>query len=463
MPLAQELAKRIHALRFEDLPTAAIHWSKVAILDTVGVMLAGSVQESAKILNRVVVPTAADGPCVVFGTRMRTNALDAALANGTAGHALDYDDSNYQMLGHPSVALLPALFAAAETTGASGRDFLLAYVVGFETVGRVGLGVAPYQYALGWHPTTTIGIFGAVAGCSVLLGLSESQTAGALGMAVSMAAGVKSNFGTMTKPLHVGLSSRNALLAVQLAREGFTASPEAFEHRQGFLSVFNGKGNYDISKILDRWASPLCILDLGVSQKRFPCCYACLAPIDGILNLTKQHGLTPEKVAKIECFVHPVRMPHIDVPDPQSDLDAKFSVHYCLARALVDGELTIEHFEGGSYKEPKVQAIMKRISLAAYENDDNIMGSKIRVTTTGGQILNAAVGKAYGASYQHALPPEFIKEKFENCVSRVLPSLSTGKLYAALEALENLRDIKDLTALATAGHRSVGKEIARHA
>lgn len=450
MTIAADLAERVLSVRYEQLPPEAVHWSKVAILDTVGVLLAGSVHEAAVLLRKVVLPSAGRGPCLVFGTGQRINALEAALANGIAGHVLDYDDSNSQLLGHPSVAILPALFAAAETTVVTGRDFIRAYVAGFEAQGRLGMSAGRYQYTHGWHPTTTVGIFGATAACSVLLGLTRPQTANALGIAAHMAAGIKSNFGTMTKSLGVGQSARNALLAVQLAREGFTSGPRAFEHHHGYFNVFNGEGNYDARRIFENWAQPLCILDQGVKQKRFPCCYACLPPIDAMQELVARHGLTPDNVARIECQVHPIRFPHINVPDPLSGLDAKFSVHYCLARALIDGKLAIAHFEDGAFLEAGVQALMKRVGFSAYEGD-NLHGAVVRVTTTDGKVLEATVEKALGASYQRPLPADLVKQKFDDCAGHVLRRPDAEKLHVLLTSLERLRDMKELTAVVEAG------------
>ena len=209
MPFALELAKRITALRYEDLPAEAVRWAKVGILDTVGVTLAGSADPSATIVAGVL---SSNGPSLVLGTSKRTGPLDAALVNGTASHALDFDDCNNTLGGHPSAPILPALFALADETGASGRDFITAYVAGFETECKISMGVNFYQYTRGWHPTTTIGVFGATAACARLLALDDERTAVALAIAASLASGIKSNFGTYVKPLHIGHCARNGLL-----------------------------------------------------------------------------------------------------------------------------------------------------------------------------------------------------------------------------------------------------------
>ena len=271
MSVSSELAARIGAMRYVDLPEVAIHWAKVALLDTIGVTLAGAREPTARIAADVLDVDALPGPALVLGGRTRTRALDAALVNGAAAHALDFDDCNNTIGGHPSVPILPALIALAEERHASGHDVLLAYVTGFEVETRIARAVHFHHYEKGWHPTATIGIFGCAAACARLLGLDAARTATALAIAASFASGLKSNFGTMTKPLHVGHCTRNGLFAALLAERGYTAGNLAFEHRQGFFEVFNGTGNYDASKIFAQWAAPLDIIRPGIAIKQYPC------------------------------------------------------------------------------------------------------------------------------------------------------------------------------------------------
>ena len=268
MTIAEGLADRIASVTYESLPDDALHWARVAILDTVGVTLAGASEPCAQIAARVLTGGASTGPSLIFGTDHRAAPLDAALINGTASHALDFDDCSNTLGGHPSAPILPALFALAETRDVDGRAFVTAYIAGFETEARISRGINFHHYEKGWHPTATIGVFGAAAACAHLLRLQPDRIAIALGLAASFASGLKANFGTMTKPLHVGHCSRNGLLAALLASEGFTANPGAFEHKQGFLEVFNGAGNYNADAILRDWANPLDIARPGVASTR---------------------------------------------------------------------------------------------------------------------------------------------------------------------------------------------------
>ena len=293
MTLATQIAHRIHALDYEDITPEALRWTASAFVDTVGVTLAGIREDGPQILLRVPGIAAAPGPALILGTDRRTSVLDAALVNGVACHALDYDDVAGSMGGHPSAMLVPALIPLAEMLGSSGRDLVTAYVVGFETECRIARGVHHHHYDKGWHPTATLGIFGTVAGAARLLHLSIDHTAIALGMAASFAAGLKANFGTMTKPLHVGHGIRDGLFAALMAKEGFTANPGAFEHKQGFLNVFNGPGTYDTARILDEWYDPFECGGAGdPGLKPYPCCGSTHPSIGRMIELAHRHDLT---------------------------------------------------------------------------------------------------------------------------------------------------------------------------
>ena len=350
MAIARELAKRIVGMQYEDLPAEAVRWAKISFIDTIGCAFAGIDERGPQITQKVLTTGRGAGPSLIWGTARRAMPLDAAAVNGIAAHALDYDDCNNSIAGHPSAALLPAALALGEELGASGRDVILAYVTGFETQGRIAHAVHLHHYEKGWHPTATLGIFGAAAASARLLGLDSDRTATALAIACSLSSGVKANFGTMTKPLHAGECTRNGLYAALLAKEGFTACPEAFEHKHGFFEVFNGAGNYVAGKVLESWADPLEILNPGVGLKQYPCCGSTHSAIDAMLILRERHRLTPGEVAKIESITHDRALAHTDRPDPRSSLDAKFSVQYCVARALMHGDVTFEHFEGETWK-----------------------------------------------------------------------------------------------------------------
>ena len=450
MSLATELAQRVSALRFEDLPADAVRWARVGILDTVGVTLAGSREDAARLAERALSPAA--GASVVFGHDRRVAALDAALINGAAAHALDYDDCNNTLGGHPSVPLLPALFAAADEHGASGREFMTAYVAGFEVETKLALAVHFHHYTKGWHPTATLGVFGSAAACARLLGLGAEQTAVAIAIAASFASGIKSNFGTMMKPLHVGQCARNGLFAARLAREGYTANTaSAFEHKQGFFNVFNGEGTYDASKVLPAWGRPWDIVEPGIAIKQYPCCGSTHPALDAMLELARRHDLKPADVARIDSWTHARRLEHTNRPDPRSSLDAKFSVQYCLARALADRKITIAQFEGDAYNDGKIRDLMSRVHAAQYTTAqfpaDNHFGAEVKVTLRDGTVHARKVDQPCGRTSANPLPPALLKEKFIDCASRVLPASNVTQLQSAIENFEGLKDVREVTAL----------------
>ncbi len=446
MTIAEALAERIASVGYDTLPDDALHWARVAILDTVGCTLAGADEPCARIVARV---TAAPGPCLVFGSAQRVAPLDAALINGTAAHAHDFDDCSNTLGGHPSAPILPALFALAETRPIDGRAFVAAYVAGWEAETRIARGINFHHYEKGWHPTATIGVFGAAAACSHLLGLAPDVTAKALALAASFSSGVKANFGTMTKPLHVGHCSRNGLFAALLASEGFTANPGAMEHKQGFLHVFNGEGNFNTEAMLKDWGSPWDIVQPGVAIKQYPCCGSTHPAVDAMLSLVREHGLTPSMVERVDSWTHPRRLAHTNRPDPQSELDAKFSVQYCLARALLDRRVSLEHFEGDSFRDSAIRALLPRIHAAPHPDmsmaSTEHFGAEVRVTLTDGRVLTAKVARPLGRGPENPLTTELLEAKFLNCATRALPMDAAERLLAVLRRIDAAADIRHVT------------------
>ncbi len=443
--VARRLAKRIHAVTWDDLPGDAIQWAKIGILDTIAVTLAGAPEECTRIALATPGVADATGPALIYGHGRRTSVLDAALINGVASHALDFDDVNNHIGGHPSVPLVPAIMALGDWVEVSGRDALLAYVTGFEAETRIGRGVNQHHYEKGWHPTATLGIFGTVAAASRLLELSVDQTATALGLAVSLASGVKANFGTMTKPLHIGHSVRNGLYAALLARDGFTANQSAFEHHQGFLKVFNGDGTYDMERTFAEWGQPWNVTQPGPNLKQFPCCGSTHGAINAMLRLRAEHGLRPEDVVDIEILTTPRRLPHTDNPNPRTGLEAKFSVHYVTARALCDGAVKLAHFDGQAFDDDAPRRIMGNVRTGIHPDmtdpDRDGYGAEVIVTTKDNRQLRNRVdtevlrGPAYPMS-----EPELV-DKFTDCVSRALPENRIGALYGVLQALDSVDSI----------------------
>lgn len=454
MTLAYDLADRACALTFDTLPDDAIHWARLGILDTVGVTLAGSAEPPVEILARAIGRTG--GPALVFGRKDRISALDAALINGTAAHVLDFDDCNNTFGGHPSAVLVPALLALADALGAGGRRCIAAYVAGFETECKIALGDGYVQYERGWHPTATMGVFGTATACAHLMGLDKAQMATALAVAGSLASGVKANFATMTKPLHVGQCARSGLMAALLARDGFTANLEIFEHQQGYFATFNGSGTYDLPAILESWGKPFDVVTPGIAFKQYPCCGSTHPPIDALLSITRANEVDGDDVESIACFIHPFCLKHTDRADPRSAAEAKFSLQYCLARALVSGGVRLSHFAPEDLEDEAVRRLMPKVRVAPFTAEQfpltNYFGSEVRIAMSDGRAFLGRVDEPVGCTSQNALPVAVLREKFIDCATFVPSRAGPESLWDAGLALERFEDLRSFTAMIEPEH-----------
>jgi len=447
--LALGLARRIAAFRVEDLTARALAQARMGLIDTIGCTLAGSVEPCARILLAAPGVAEAAGPALVFGTSRRTSALDATLVNGTASHALDYDDVSGVMGGHPSVPLVAPIFALGEELKISGRRAMAAYVVGVETEVRLARCINFNHYDKGWHPTATLGTFGAAAAASHLLGLDAAKTANALALAASFASGIKANFGTMTKPLHVGHCARNGLFAALLAARGFESNPEALEHHQGWLRVVNGEGNYTIAPLLEAWGAPWEVESDEMGLKQFPCCGSTHPAIAMMLALVREEGVSADAVTAVEILAHRRRLPHTDNPDPKTPLKAKFSIQYVTARALADGAVRLRDFEDEAVREERVQRLLPRIVVRPHPDmpDDSPkqFGAEVIVTLADGRRLARRIDHLVGRGGADPMSSEELFEKFADCAGRALAHDQIAPLFERLETLEAVADLSSLT------------------
>jgi 2-methylcitrate dehydratase PrpD len=447
MTLARELAARVAATSFGDIGGPAKHYARIGLLDTIAVGIAGADDEASRIARRVI--GGSSGQALVWGTGDRAGALEAAFVNGVAANVLDFDDCTDNLGGHPSSPILPALIALAEEIDASGRDLLTAYVVGFEIETCLGRGVNFHHYEKGWHPTATLGVFGAAAACAKLMGLDEGRTTHALGLCASLAAGVKSNLGSMAKPMHVGNCSRNGLMAARLAAEGFTSNADALEHHQGFLEVFNGAGHYDAGRILAKWGTPWDIEMPGIAVKQYPCCLSTQAVVDAMIRLAHEHDLRPHSVARIDARISARRLEHTNRPAPRSALDAKLSAQYVLARALVDRAVTLTHFEGESYRDGAIQEAMKLVHLRSLDDEtlarEGHFFADIAVALTQGGTITGSIDRPAGHHAGVPLEEDKLKAKVEACVRPHLTGEQMAGFYESVQSLEQVRSVRELT------------------
>lgn len=443
--IAARMARKVCTFDAGQVTPRARDWAHAAIVDTIGCALAGVVEPSVLLLMQTPGIGDTTGPAQVMGTGNRVSVLDAALLNGTAAHALDYDDVNGNISGHPSAPILPAIFALAEEKGASGRALVTAFVAGYELMVRLARSVSWEHYNKGWHPTATLGTFGAAAASAHLLALDEEKTTTAIALSASLASGIKANFGTMTKPLHVGHCARNGLLAALLAERGYTADAAAMEAPQGFFNVFNGAGNYDAERIFANWAAPLEIETDANGLKQFPCCGSTHPAIAMMLRLVREEGITADETEAIEILTHRNRLPHTDNPDPQDALGGKFSIQYVTARALKDGAVRLAHFEDAAVHDPSVRAIMRKVSVAAYPEGHadagNDWGAEVTVTMRDGRSLSRRVAHMVCRGPDNPMDRDEMFEKFADCGARSLEHDQLMPLFEVLLALDQQDDI----------------------
>ncbi len=452
MKLARQMAERIVAMRADNIPQAAMDWSKVGVMDTLGVALGGTAEEAPMKVAEVLGIVAGSGDALLLGTAHRASALDAALLNGVAAHVLDYDNTAANMGGHVSAVMVPALLAAAEAFDCSGEDVLVAHTAGYETGSQIGRAVHPLHSESGWHPTSTVGVFAVAAACARLLSLTVEQTETALAMSTSLAAGNKANFGTMTKSLHVGQCARGGLMAALLARKGFTANADAFAHKQGYFNLFNGPGNFHLERVLDTWGAPLDIVEPGASYKLYPCCYSTHSPIEAVLNMVRDHGpFNPDDIARVDTWTALPRLAHTDRAQPQTGLEAKFSVQYCVARALLGGRVLLQDFDGAALREPAVQRLLARVHAAPHREGQFQPGqgfaAEVKITFVDGRELASRVLRPLGRTAANPIPPAQLKAKFADCAASALSTQQVTAVSKALDQFETIASVRDFMRL----------------
>lgn len=442
----ERLAGYVSTEAFARLPESTIATARRAILDTVGVMLAGSLEETAVRGRRLIAHRRpGGGEATVVGTPLRASAEDAALANGIAAHALDYDDLNRSLSGHPSVPVLPAALALAERERASGQALLTAFVAGVEVEAKLGRALNPAHYEAGWHATSTLGVFGAAAAAARLLGLPPERTAHALAIAASMASGIKANFGTDCKPLHAGHASRCGLEATLLAAAGFTGNPRVLEHRHGFGATY-GAGDppaWDLA--ISDLGAPHELDEPGIGVKRYPACASTHQALDAVLELIAAHAVEAGAVERVECGVSYMAPNQLIYDLAQTGLQGKFSMPYCVAVSLLDRTVGLAQFVDERVRRPDVQALMPKVRMFVHPEQatrDSLPKrfSEVTLTLADGRRLQRRVYEAKGQP-ANPLKDGELDEKFRDCAARALPAERIEVVLSALRALDTVADV----------------------
>ena len=446
--LTLRLAENSMSFDYDALPDAVLDVAKHCLLDWLGVTLAGSSEPLSIILRDDALEEGGAPQASLIGDGAKVTMLQAALVNGSAGHALDYDDVILVMPGHPTVPVLPALLALAEHGGRNGRDFLTALVAGIEAECRVGALMNESHYEAGWHATGTVGTFGAVAAAARLLGFDAAQCANAMGIAATQAAGLKAMFGTMCKPFHAGKAAANGLHAALLARRGFGSRADVLECSQGFADTQTT--NYDPAAALAGLGTVFHTPD--VLFKYHAACYGTHAAIDAAAALKRDRNIDPDLVDSIEVHVREANLQICNIENPTTGLEGKFSLRFTAAMAML-GENTglIANYNKAKVSDPQIVAVRDKITVVPHPQ----MGlAQAQV------VVNMKDGSAYRQTADVETPESDLAQqwarlsaKFADNAAPVIGAARASALTEAVGALEECSDIGDIVALAVGDGR----------
>ena len=441
--LTRTLAERACGISYDMLPGEVLAVARQCVLDYLGVAIAGADDPLVRILLEEIAETGGAEQASVIGHGLRLPMLSAALVNGAAGHALDFDDVNIAMPGHPSVAILPALLALAEAKGSSGRDVLTAFVAGYEITCRIGAALSPGHYAIGFHSTATLGSFGAAAACARLLGLDADKTATALGIAGTQAAGLKSQFGTMCKPFHAGKAAQNGLLAARLAARGFSSRADLLECVQGFAATHGP--DFSPAAALAEPANGFHIL--ANLFKYHAACYFTHAPIECARAIRREHEVSPQDIVRATLRIDASTDRVCNIPAPVDGLQSKFSLRQTVAMALAGIDTaSLNAYGKTTATDPALVRLREKIRIDFQDNWPQTL-SELEVET--------ANGRRFAARHDSGIPAVDIAEqgrrladKFTSLTAPVLGAARARELRETIAALDNLADFANAAQLA---------------
>lgn len=438
--VTQALCEHLARVEYRALPPAAVHAGRRGVLDWLGCALAGSRHPTLDKLVGVLTETSGKPVATVFGRKLKLGLLDAPLANGQAGHVLDYDDTHMGgTVLHTSSPTLSALFALADRYGATGADFLAAYAVGFEAGVRTGQ-AAPRHHDGGWHLTGTLGSIAAGAAAGKLLKLDARQMTHALGIAATQAAGMQQNRGTMCKSFHAGKAAASGVLAALLARQGFDSSREILEGKKGFLRIYSvvAQPGRVVENLGARWE----IVNNG--HKPYACGVVLHPPIDAMIELAGTAGAEPSAIGSVELRVHPHVISITGVEDPQTGLQSKFSIYHSAAVAYIDRDAGIAQYTDQRALDPAIVALRKKVKVTT---DESLRKDEAHATViAGGARFAAAVAHASG-TVDNPLSDEAMERKFRANAEPVIGRANAQKVRDVVWGLEKLADVRELTAL----------------
>ncbi len=447
----------INSARLEDFPTEALIIGKRCIIDGLGVMLAGSVQPAAEIVTDYTTTVGASAEATAFGRApFRTGAAHAALVNATAGHALDWDDTQlatsadriFGLLTHPTVPPLVAALAIGERQQVSGREFLEAFLTGFEVECKIAEAINPSHYKQGFHTSGTIGTFGAAVAAAKLLNLDADQLEHMLAIAASSASGIRVNFGSMTKPLHVGRAAQNGIVAAELAVRGFTGGHDALDPPWGFFSTFSHGQGFDEDRIVGVLGNPHTIVSPGVSIKPYPCGVLGHPTMDAMRRLVIDHDVDPDNITAIRVragsnILNPLRY---DIAT--NELEAKFCPAFMVGAIALRRKAGVAEFNDAFVQSEPVQAMMRKVTRVLDADIEAQGWEKIRSTVevdlADGTTLVQQADERYRGGPDLPFTRDELFEKFSDCAALLFDDTAIRKTFELAEAVDELPRLSEL-------------------
>jgi 2-methylcitrate dehydratase PrpD len=435
-PLTRSLGTFVSNLRLSLIPTDGLEVVRTGFADSIATLIAGSVEDPPKILHATLAPPPGEATLYLVGPR--APAPEAAWINGTAAHALDYDD--VALRGHPSTVLVPAILAEGEVLGSTGAELATAYVAGYEVWADLQGRDPAQHHEKGWHPTGIFGAVAAAAACASLRKLDAQKATQAIALGASQSAGLVANFGTMTKPFHAGRAAHAGVISARLAAAGFTSSPDALEHPLGFLAATSPKGEVDRTSATQagrEWS----ILALGLSVKKYPLCYCTHRAIDGALDLLGAEKIGAQNVKSITVSTSRRNATILRNSRPQTGLEAKFSMQFAMASSIVANRVGLRELTDEFVRRPDIQALMPKVVVAPDDRIDpkrtgNAPYDQVVIETADGRRLESARVTDERGSPQLPLSREELWTKFKECFAVGNPKLDAEATFEALMAVE---------------------------
>lgn len=438
MSLTKTLGQFVSGLSPDRLPAEAKRVAKIGFIDCIGTMIAGRDEQAPQILKTVLKPAA--GKATLYFSGQTSPAPEAAWINGTAAHALDFDD--VAMRGHPSTVLVPAIIAESEDLDASGAAMLVAYVAGYETWAELVRRDKGFHHSKGWHPTGIFGVIAAAAACASLRGLDAEHAAQALSLGASQSAGLMANFGTMTKPFHAGRAAHAGIMAARLAGAGFTSSMDGLEHPQGFLNAVSPAGEVDRGEAPPTLGKEFQIEKLGLSIKKYPTCYCTHRAIDGMLDLVASNKVRPDDVSEVTVTLSENYATILRNHTPQTGLAAKFSIEFAMSCAIVAHRVGLTELTDAFVQRGDVQSLIGRVSIETNKNyDQESSGASVQdqvsIRLASGETLNGEPVKHARGHAERPLSEAELFTKFENCLDVGKSRVPASVLFERLKGLEH--------------------------